>query len=138
MKKVCINCGKEFYRRPSYIKDRPCLFCGNACRYEYKFKHKMSRKEICARYREKHKRAFEKMTYSEAKYRSKSYFGGLRDKALNRDKKVCRICGSPIKLIIHHLDGVRTHNVLDNLITLCRVCHPKVHNRYWRKDVMSL
>ena len=32
-------------------------------------------------------------------------------------------CGRPIPLEMHHIDGIRTHNDLDNLLLLCPNCH---------------
>lgn len=39
--------------------------------------------------------------------------------------------GKPITLEIHHKDGDRTNNSLDNLILLCPNCHSQTDN--WRK-----
>jgi len=49
----------------------------------------------------------------------------------------CELCGNeiwlnkPIKLEIHHKDGDRTNNNLDNLMLLCPNCHSQTDN--WRK-----
>jgi len=63
-------------------------------------------------------------------------YGGNRKKALERDNFSCRSCGkneNEVSLEIHHIDGngsrkpVRLrNNKLDNLITLCAVCHRRV------------
>lgn len=50
----------------------------------------------------------------------------------------CEICGNeewlgkPITLEIHHIDGDRTNNTLDNLQLLCPNCHSTTDN--WRKS----
>lgn len=45
--------------------------------------------------------------------------------------EVCIKCGTSsqteIRLVIHHRDGDRTNNVLDNLWYLCPSCHALVH-----------
>ena len=70
-------------------------------------------------------------------------FGGLREKALERDNFTCQRCGMTQKehldkwncsLIVHHKDGVgrdtkKPNNTMDNLQTVCKVCHGKLHGR---------
>ena len=46
-----------------------------------------------------------------------------------RDKNICFICYSVIKLIVHHIDENKQNCEPSNLITLCRSCHMKVHHR---------
>lgn len=64
-------------------------------------------------------------------------------KALIRDKYTCQKCGSNKLfnnfgrriLTVHHLDNSRKtgtlNNELDNLITLCKKCHWKIHHKNW-------
>lgn len=64
--------------------------------------------------------------------RDKFHFGGNRAPALERDGHKCALCSSTKNLVVHHNDksgrGAAVHNnTLSNLLTLCRVCHPKVH-----------
>jgi len=64
-----------------------------------------------------------------------------REKALARDDYICQLCGSKEYLVVHHIvpfhsfDDYREANRLDNLITLCQVCHGKVEHveEYKRK-----
>lgn len=63
------------------------------------------------------------------------YFGGNRDAALERDNYTCQHCGSKENLQVHHIDGNGTtspkehrNHVLENLLTLCRGCHTRVHS----------
>ncbi|MHC5819384.1 MAG: HNH endonuclease [Nostoc sp.] len=57
------------------------------------------------------------------------YWGQVRDAIINRDK-VCQKCGSSQSLQVHHLT-YKHHkdemNHLDDLITLCRICHQQEH-----------
>ena len=62
-------------------------------------------------------------------------FGGNRKAALERDNYTCQHCGSKDDLHVHHIDGNGTttpkehrNNVLENLQTLCRGCHTRVHS----------
>jgi hypothetical protein len=57
------------------------------------------------------------------------YFGGngLRVRALERDKHTCQKCGSTEKLEVHHIDENPDNNVIENLVTLCQICHRSHH-----------
>ena len=55
-----------------------------------------------------------------------------------RDGYTCQICGVPeaecnIKLHVHHIDYDKKNIALENLISLCNVCHSKtnVNRAYW-------
>lgn len=68
------------------------------------------------------------------KSRDNYFFGGNREAALARDQHTCQHCGSKDDLHVHHIDGrgTTTHkdfrnNALENLLTLCRGCHTRVH-----------
>jgi len=61
-----------------------------------------------------------------------------RKKAKKRDKHKCMLCDSKNDLVVHHKRPLRTFdktktswwkeaNKLNNLITLCRSCHSKIH-----------
>ena len=41
----------------------------------------------------------------------------------------CFACSSADDVQVHHLDGDRNNNDLDNLIPLCRQCHTKLHSK---------
>ena len=57
-------------------------------------------------------------------YHSWRWFGGLRDKVLERDRRRCRACGISKRLIVHHRTGDNAEHVL---ITLCVRCHVQLH-----------
>ena len=42
-------------------------------------------------------------------------------------KMVCELCGSDKYMCIHHKDGNRENNSLENLQCLCKKCHQKHH-----------
>jgi phage terminase large subunit GpA-like protein len=56
--------------------------------------------------------------------------------ALERDGYACRHCGSTDDLCVHHVTPWHlTHdNSLDNLLTLCRSCHSRVHYEDGRSE----
>jgi hypothetical protein len=43
------------------------------------------------------------------------------------DVTSCSVCGETRRVVAHHLDGDRTHNVAGNLRALCHWCHTSVH-----------
>lgn len=67
----------------------------------------------------------------------KSYMGwdcnselmGYRQKCIEAKGTECVVCGSDEgdDIVIHHVDGIRFHNELENLEPMCESCHRKVH-----------
>lgn len=58
------------------------------------------------------------------------FVNGLKAKIRQRDANCCVTCHRPNSsgaLAIHHIDGSKTNHQPNNLITLCRKCHGKVH-----------
>lgn len=53
-------------------------------------------------------------------------------KALARDANQCRFCHAGSRLVVHHLDCsgalASPNNTLDNLLTLCWLCHKQWHS----------
>lgn len=51
-----------------------------------------------------------------------------RDRCLQEQPRECVSCGAePDEVVVHHIDGDRENNDMDNLTVLCRRCHRKVH-----------
>ncbi len=65
--------------------------------------------------------------------RDEERFGGNREKTLERDGYKCVRCGATNDLHVHHKDRTghdsEPNNDLDNLITLCVVCHGLEHGK---------
>lgn len=60
---------------------------------------------------------------------------------IKRDRCVCRLCGreyNPMALDVHHILGKNAFPeyrfILENGITLCRLCHSKVHHDVYIKN----
>lgn len=60
----------------------------------------------------------------------------LKEEIRKRDNYICQDCGISgkehtkkfnEKLSVHHIDEDGTNNALDNMTTLCRACHIKLH-----------
>ena len=64
----------------------------------------------------------------------------LKQNIRHRDSYICQLCNKKGN-IVHHIDYNKKNCDTNNLITLCRKCHPKTnHNRkywlnHWRKNV---
>ncbi len=52
---------------------------------------------------------------------------------LERDSQRCAVCGGEQDLHIHHLDCDPTNDDPSNLITLCGICHARVHTELRRE-----
>src|SRR5438309_8584721 len=59
------------------------------------------------------------------RHHSLRFFGGLRERVLERDRFRCRGCGQRSALVVHHRDR---HNRANMLITLCIRCHIRIHH----------
>lgn len=46
---------------------------------------------------------------------------------LERDNYTCVKCGSQEKFTVHHIDGDRKNDALDNMVVLCGGCHSTLH-----------
>jgi hypothetical protein len=66
------------------------------------------------------------------RHHSLRFFGGLRERVLDRDRFRCRGCGNHSALVVHHRNR---YNQADLLVTLCVSCHIRIHRslglRYW-------
>jgi hypothetical protein len=65
------------------------------------------------------------------------FFGGLRERVLERERFCCRGCGKRSALVVHHR---RRHNRANLLVTLCVRCHIRIHRssgwRYWFSEML--
>ena len=79
--------------------------------------------------------------------REERYFDNKRSFVLQRDNFQCLICKSIKQLIVHHIDMIgrnsrNPNNDLDNLQTLCKACHAKIHSvnlnwaRHWKACII--
>lgn len=60
-------------------------------------------------------------------------FRKIKLQILSRDKNVCAICGSSLQMVVHHIDWNKENCIENNLISLCRVCHARVHTEMNRQ-----
>ena len=50
-----------------------------------------------------------------------------REYCLSLKGRECEVCGATDQIVVHHLDGDRANNALENLIPVCRQHHAKIH-----------
>jgi hypothetical protein len=71
------------------------------------------------------------------RYHSSRFFGGMRERVLERDRFRCRACGAQRRLLVHHRDQSNEPNLL---VTLCIRCHVRIHRslgvRYWLSGLL--
>ena len=71
------------------------------------------------------------------RHHSLRFFGGLRERVMERDRFRCRGCGKRSALVVHHRDRC---NRADVLVTLCIRCHVRIHRslglRYWFSEIL--
>lgn len=51
-----------------------------------------------------------------------------RERCLRENDRECLFCESADSLVVHHVDGDRSNNALENLIPVCRSCHGRIHS----------
>jgi hypothetical protein len=72
------------------------------------------------------------------RHHSLRFFGGLRERVMERDRFRCRGCGKRSALVVHHRDRL---NRADLLVTLCIRCHMRIHRSsglgYWFSEMLA-
>lgn len=128
------NCKKLKEKIPCELKEHPC--CDTYCANEWK--------RACGIFAGKNNPAWRGGI--SCRYRGENW-DEQREKALERDKYICQRCGliereielrNPLALEVHHIkpyclfsDYIEA-NHLENLRTLCRVCHMIEEHQYIR------
>jgi len=60
-----------------------------------------------------------------------------RVKCLKQQINACYVCGEADSICVHHINGDRSDNRLENLIPLCLSCHGKVHTKFSHGPVID-
>ena len=79
---------------------------------------------------------------------SLSFTRKLKSQIRERDNHICQLCGCTTKengklLEVHHIDYDKNNSKEENLISLCKVCHGRMHGqkanrRYWKTKLEGL
>lgn len=51
-----------------------------------------------------------------------------RTRCLDRKPRVCAVCGEDSTVEVHHVDGNRANNSIQNLLAVCSDCHTSIHS----------
>lgn len=102
---ICDGCGKTFLRVPNRIKK--LNYCIRKCKDK--------------------SQSYDGSFYA-IKYGFSNHAPTIASLLINRDPK-CVQCGESreYRLVVHHIDGDRSHNISDNLEILCGSCHMARH-----------
>jgi len=107
----------------------------NAWKKEWYKRNREKVKSKVVEYRKTHKELCRK---TKRKYWDNKRFGGNREFVLQRDNWECQDCGMTneqhilifgYRLDVHHINGKEEDAIRENLISLCKRCHTKRHNR---------
>ncbi len=79
-----------------------------------------------------HKNLRRSISYkNKQRYFKSALWRSVRSRIKARDNYLCKRCGSPHSLEVHHITYIRFGRELpEDLVTLCRGCHQAVHNKH--------
>lgn len=115
---------KKQKNKEYYLKNKQIVIERSA---KWSKENKESRKKIWTKYNKKK---------STEKYKAKWHEEKFYDGNATKENKECKMCKIKDNLVIHHRDGCNgkhgktLNNSPENLVILCRSCHPKIHNRW--------
>jgi hypothetical protein len=131
VEKICKTCNKKFIknvlstRSDAYcslacIQRYPCQLCGKIITGRVSFQSRKKRycTKACASF-------VNRTLNSKMRYMPNGFARSIR----KHGKIMCDICGidDVQVLCVHHIDGNRLNNSMDNLQTLCCNCHHRIH-----------
>jgi 5-methylcytosine-specific restriction endonuclease McrA len=146
--KKCLMCGKPFYTPPCLERVKYCSqYCckksrrGKKLPKEWKERISKGVKNNLPRTAWKKGQHFNPATEfkkgENLEENHPNWTGGtyayIRIFERSGKEKICEKCGeSEKRILIHHKDGDRKNNKLENLIALCDTCHGKEHRSFNR------
>lgn len=118
------DCGNIITVQGNYLQNGHTKSCG--CLHREK-----SSQRTIKRNKEMHMFGKSNPNYMHGKYTKVTF--DLKEKIRKRDNYICQECGKTQDecdriLDVHHIDGDNANNIEENMITLCRNCHTKLHN----------
>lgn len=127
IERICLTCGKKFETYPSL----DCRYCSRLCFNKTKIGIKQSTEMIEKRIQRGEKHYNWRGGISKEPY-GQGWTKTLKEAIRQRDQYKCQACGAPQEecieaLSVHHRDDIKNNLDLENLISLCRSCHMKVH-----------
>jgi len=146
---TCTYCGKSFYKKPCQIKSRPVHYCSRDC---FNMEVRTRIECICTQCGKKIEKVPSQIkksksgnhfcsqscanAHNNSLYRSgenhpnwNGGYGSYRERALKEygsccQNKKCSMGNVKEEMLdVHHIDGDRGNNAIDNLVVLCVWCH---------------
>lgn len=136
----CIVCSNNFVVNKYHPKQKCCSTLCNSRNF------RLNNRDKVLEYKRKSNRIrADKMKVYNSVYKDQLRFSGNRLRALARDDFTCQNCGyiapkdntnRKYDVVVHHKDfsgrAKRPNNRMNNLQTLCRTCHIKLHTHVIR------
>ncbi len=131
IKVKCLECKKEFITYP--IENKNSRFCSHKC-YDIYNQRLHDIEVICVmcgkQINEKLYKIKTGNIFCSKDCRNNYNIGNIVNyklKAFAQYGKICVRCNSNKNILVHHKDGDRLNNNIENLEVLCRACHSKLH-----------
>lgn len=133
--KNCLFCGSQFEAHKRHPSQKCCTYKCSSKLYKRNNPDKVKEHK-----RRDRNRNWERIKKYHAQYKDQLRFSGNRLRALERDEFTCQECGyvAPYEskdrsedVVVHHIDfsgnSKKPNHRINNLQTLCRGCHIKLH-----------
>src|SRR5574343_2089194 len=139
--KYCWNCGEQLVRKrfgsgklESKDKFDARMYCDQLCYHEQSLRPLLTcpvcGEQFKGRAGHTNKYCSQKCSYIGQKEEVSTVQSTLNYRArVLKSHTPCEFCHSTTSIEVHHYDGNLSNNNLDNLISVCRGCHTKVHRR---------
>jgi 5-methylcytosine-specific restriction endonuclease McrA len=148
IQRTCLECGASFSVPPSQVRRGGGKFCSIGCgtRYRNKTDNPAWRPEVREKISKNHADVSGKNNpmYGMRGFLAPSFIDGrnsfkgetYRRIALANLPHKCALCGETDlrRLDVHHKDGNRKNNSIDNLVFLCKKCHITKAHKYHRNE----
>lgn len=147
IERQCLCCGKTFLTHECYVRRGKGKYCSISCgtRHRNLNDNPAKRADVRAKISANHADVRGEMNpmygvrgesspgFIDGRYSlSKRAYRGIM--LLHTDSPSCKYCGKADGLHVHHKDGNRCNNSLDNLEWVCARCHNTKAHRYLRDE----
>lgn len=145
--RICMQCGKEFKVQACQVRRGGGKFCCTSCGVKYRNIHDNPTKhpEVRAKISKNHADVSgpNNPMYGKSGANAPGYVDGRNQFKGHIYRRIllasgilpkCAVCGKTSRLHVHHKDGDRSHNTVDNLVWICVKCHNTKAHIYLRNE----